>query len=63
MNDLARQLRTSDDYTVAIMTALNLASELQQLRREVSTHLDDLDREAATVVAALEAALPDTAQA
>ena len=63
MNDLARQLRTSDDYTVAVMTALNLASELQQVRQEMASRLDELDREAATVVAALEAALPDTATA
>ena len=63
MNDLARQLRTSDDYTVAVMTALNLASELEQVRQEMASRLDELDREAATVVAALEAALPDTATA
>ncbi len=63
MNELARQLRTSDDYTIAVMAALNLASELEQVRSEMGARLDELERDASTVVAALEAALPDTATA
>lgn len=59
MEQLASQIRTSDDYTIAVMVALNLASELHRSRREFAERLGELDREAAKVVASLEAALPE----
>ncbi len=48
-----------DNYTVALLTALNLAAELQSLRRRTRGRLDDLEREAAAIEAVLEAALAE----
>jgi cell division protein ZapA (FtsZ GTPase activity inhibitor) len=41
-----------------MLTALNLASELHQLKAQVASRLDEIDREAASVAAMVEAALP-----
>lgn len=59
MAEVASHTRSFDEYTIALLTALNLASELQQLRRQVATRLDDFDREVASVAAMLEAVLPE----
>ncbi len=57
---MAEVARSSfDEYTVALIAALNIASEYDRFRREVAGRLDDLDREAAAVGAILEAALPE----
>jgi cell division protein ZapA (FtsZ GTPase activity inhibitor) len=58
LEDVAGRTRTFDEYTVALLTALNLASELRRLRKQVMSQLDDLDRDAASLSALLEAALP-----
>jgi cell division protein ZapA len=58
LEEVAGRTRSFDEYTIALLTALNLASELQRLRREVVDRLGELDREAASVAAVLEAALP-----
>ena len=57
--EVASRTRSFDEYTVALLTALNLASELRRLRQQVGRELGDLDREAASIAAILEAALPD----
>ena len=57
MAEVARS--TFDEYTIAMIAALNIASEYDRFRREVAGRLDDLDREAAAVGAILEAALPE----
>jgi cell division protein ZapA (FtsZ GTPase activity inhibitor) len=59
LSEVADRTRSFDEYTIALLTALNLASELRRLRREVVGRLDELDREAASVAAVLEAALPE----
>jgi hypothetical protein len=41
-----------------MLTALNLASELHQMKSQVASRLDELDRDAASVAAMVEAALP-----
>ncbi len=58
MAETAERTRSFDEYTVAMLTALNLASELQGLRKEVAHRLDELDRDCASVGAMMEAALP-----
>lgn len=58
LEEVATRTRSFDEYTIALLTALNLASELRRLRREVVGRLGELDREAASVAAVLEAALP-----
>ncbi len=62
MNEVASQTRSFDEYTIAMLTALNLASELQQLRRQVATRMGDFDRDIASIAAMLEAVLPDGAK-
>lgn len=59
LEDVAGRTRTFDEYTVALLTALNLASELRRLRKQVITQLDELDRDAASLTALLEASLPN----
>ena len=58
MTETAERTRSFDEYTVAMLTALNLASELHQLKSQVAQRLDELDRDAASVAAMIEAALP-----
>lgn len=58
MVETAERTRSFDEYTIAMLTALNLASELQQLRGQVASRLDEIDRDAASVAAMIEAALP-----
>ena len=58
MTETAERTRSFDEYTIAMMTALNLASELHQLKEQVASRLDELDRDAASVAAMIEAALP-----
>ena len=58
MSEMAERTRSFDEYTIAMMTALNLASELHQLKAQVASRLDELDRDAASVAAMIEAALP-----
>jgi cell division protein ZapA (FtsZ GTPase activity inhibitor) len=57
--EVATRTRSYDEYTVALLTALNLASELRRMRQQVARDLADLDREAASVAALLEAAVPE----
>ncbi len=58
MAETAERTRSFDEYTIAMLTALNLASELHQLKRQVAQRLDEIDRDAASVAAMIEAALP-----
>jgi cell division protein ZapA (FtsZ GTPase activity inhibitor) len=48
-----------DGYTAALLTALNLASEVRALKQRFRTRLQELDHQAATVEAVLEAAVAD----
>ena len=59
MTEVANQTRSFDEYTIAMLTALNLASELQQLRQHVASRLGEFDRDIASITAMLEAVLPD----
>ncbi len=54
MRELSGRSNAVDEYTVALLTALNLASELRALRRRVREQLQGLDRRAAAVEALVE---------
>ena len=56
--EVAERTRSFDEYTVALLTALNLASELRRLRQRTAERLTELDRDVASVAAILEASLP-----
>lgn len=58
LSDVAGRTRAFDEYTIAVLTALNLTSELRRLRQQLALRLDDLDREVAGVIAMVEATLP-----
>lgn len=58
MEEVARRTRSFDEYTVAMLTALNLLSEMARLRLATARRLDDLDRDVTSIAAMLEAALP-----
>ena len=58
LEEVATRTRSFDEYTVALLTALNLASELHQLRRRTLTELGEIDRDAAALEAMLETMLP-----
>ena len=58
LEEVASRTRSFDEYTVALLTALNLASELHQLRRRTMDELGEVDRDAAAIEAMLEAMLP-----
>ena len=59
MSEVASRTRSFDEYTVAMLTALNLASELHRLRQQVALRLGELEREAASITAVLESVLPE----
>lgn len=52
-----------DEYTIALLSALNIASEYHRFRRDVAERLDGVDRELVTINTIIEAALPDEAEA
>jgi cell division protein ZapA (FtsZ GTPase activity inhibitor) len=58
MAETAERTRSFDEYSVAMLTALNIASELAAMKREVAHRLDDIDRDCASLGAMIEAALP-----
>ena len=68
--DVDRRLRaliarapSFDSYTSALLTALNLASELRALKVRYRSRLEELDHAAAAVEAVLEAAVADDSDA
>jgi cell division protein ZapA (FtsZ GTPase activity inhibitor) len=56
MSDLSSRSPTLDDYTVAILAALNLASQLDRLQRAVDGELEGLDRDLASLRVRIDAA-------
>ena len=59
MSEIAARSSRVDDYTVAMLAALNIASEFEQFRRQVHDDLDGIDRDLASTAVLLEAALPE----
>ncbi len=52
-----------DDYTIALMTALNIASEYRQFRKKVAHRLGDISNELTSIGDVVDAALPPPKQA
>ncbi len=48
----------TDDYTVALLAALNIASEFERFRRSVEAELGSVERDLASVAVVLESAIP-----
>jgi cell division protein ZapA len=59
LEEVATRTRSFDEYTVALLTALNLASELHRLRRRTLGELGEIDRDAAALEAMLQSMIPD----
>ena len=57
MDSLSRA--SFDEYTVAILAALNIASEFYRFRKTVSEELGLIDKEAASISAIVDAAIPE----
>lgn len=62
MAEIAGRSGRFDEYTVALLTALNIASEFDRFRRQVDADLEAIDRELASTAVLLEAALPGGAE-
>lgn len=56
MAEFSQRASTSDEYTVALLTAMNIASDFERFRRDIDADLDALDREVASATLLLEAA-------
>ena len=59
MGEIASRSSKVDDYTVAMLAALNIASEFERFRKQVQEDLRVIDRDLAGTAVLLEAALPD----
>ncbi|MBK7755613.1 MAG: cell division protein ZapA [Deltaproteobacteria bacterium] len=59
MAELSRS--SFDEYTIALLAALNIAQEFHRFRKQMSERLEGVDREMAAISAILEAALPEEA--
>ncbi len=58
IEEVAGRTTSFDEYTVVLLTALNLASDLRRARERARERLAEVDRELAAIGAMLEAALP-----
>lgn len=59
MAEIADRSPRMDDYTVAMLAALNIASEFERFRREVDAQLAAVDRDLASTAMLLEASIPE----
>jgi cell division protein ZapA len=59
MNEIASRGARVDDYTLALLAALNIASEFDRFRRDVDQELQGLDRDLASTAVLLESTLPE----
>jgi len=58
MEEVARGAPNLEPYTVALLAALNIAGDYRRFRAKVERDLDELDREVASAMVLLEAAVP-----
>ena len=58
MTEISERTPSLDDYTVAMLAALNIAEEFERYRGRVTSELDEIDREVASTATLLAAALP-----
>jgi cell division protein ZapA len=55
MAEMAGRSSTFDEYTIAMLAALNIASEFERFKREVDRELVALDREISSAAVLIEA--------
>lgn len=60
MSEIAGRGSNADEYTVAMLAALNIASEFDRFRRQVDADLKSFDRELASAAVVLESAVGGT---
>jgi cell division protein ZapA (FtsZ GTPase activity inhibitor) len=48
-----------DEYTVALLTCLNIASDLERHRRDTALYLDEVERELISAEVMLRSSIPD----
>lgn len=58
MAELSSRSRSMDEYTVAMLTALNIASDLHRFQAQVDAELAQLDKELAAATMLVESTLP-----
>ncbi|HHO49645.1 MAG TPA: cell division protein ZapA [Deltaproteobacteria bacterium] len=58
MEALGSRAPRIDELSLAVLTALNIASEFERFRREIREELTDLERDVASTEVLVEAALP-----
>ena len=58
MLEISQRTGTFDEYTIAMLAALNIASEFERNKRDVDDELKAIDREVASTAVLLEASLP-----
>ena len=59
MTEIAERSPRFDDYTVAMLTAMNIASELDRFGREVDAELEAVDHELASSAVLLDAVVAE----
>ena len=59
MAEVAAGTPAADDYTMAMLAALNIASDFERFKRQVDADLADLDKDLASTLVVLDAALPE----
>ena len=58
MAEIAQRSPRLDEYTVAMLAAMNIASEFDRFRRDVDRELAGIDHDLASAAVGLEAASP-----
>ncbi len=59
MSEISDRSARVDEYTVAMLAALNIASEYDRFRREVDEELAGIDRDLASTAVLVESELPE----
>lgn len=59
MTEMAGRSSTFDEYTIAMLAALNIASEFERYRKRVDEELAAIDRDLASTTVLLDAAVPE----
>ena len=62
MQEISQRSGTFDEYTIAMLAALNIASEFERFKRDMDEELQAIDREIASTSVLLEASLPATSE-
>ena len=58
LSEQAGRARSYDEHSVAVITALNLMSELHLVRQQLAEKIEDAERELESIMSMLESLLP-----